>query len=122
MEAELLPAEPRLFVWIGERRPGEVLADVEILDQRQKPVVRVRREQGALRASTHGPQRRVLDLSAVTFMDSSAINVLVLANRDANATGGWLRMAGLTEPARREIVGLDTVIPCYSTLTQALAA
>ncbi|MGW1068309.1 STAS domain-containing protein [Streptomyces aureus] len=65
----------------------------------------------------------VLDLGAVTFMDSSAINVLVAANRDATGAGGRLRMAALSEPVQRvvEIVGLDTVIPCYPTLAQALA-
>lgn len=64
----------------------------------------------------------VLDLGAVTFMDSSAINVLVAANRDATAAGGRLRMAALSGPVQRvvEIVGLDTIIPCYPTLAQAL--
>ncbi|MFE2537659.1 STAS domain-containing protein [Streptomyces sp. NPDC059371] len=64
----------------------------------------------------------VLDFSAVTFMDSSAISVLVAARRDATSTGGWIRMAALTAPVQRvvEIVGLDTIIPCYPTLSQAL--
>ncbi|MFF2364566.1 STAS domain-containing protein [Streptomyces sp. NPDC058122] len=63
----------------------------------------------------------VLDLGAVTFMDSSAINVLVAANRDAAAAAGQLRMAALSEPVRRvvEIVGLDTIIACYPTLPEA---
>ncbi|MFE4703331.1 STAS domain-containing protein [Streptomyces sp. NPDC056738] len=69
------------------------------------------------------PALTVLDLGAVTFMDSSAINVLVAANRDATAAGGQLRMAALSEPVQRvvEIVGLDTIIACYTTLAQALA-
>ncbi|KAB1978871.1 STAS domain-containing protein [Streptomyces triticiradicis] len=68
------------------------------------------------------PALTVLDLGAVTFMDSSAVNVLVAANRDATAAGGRLRMAALSEPVRRvvEIVGLDTIIACYPTLAQAL--
>ncbi|MGW6215148.1 STAS domain-containing protein [Streptomyces sp. NPDC055109] len=68
--------------------------------------------------------RSVLDLSIVTFMDSSAISVLVAARRDATAAGGWIRMAALTEPVQRvvEVVGLDTIISCYPTLPQALAA
>ncbi|MFJ7969670.1 STAS domain-containing protein [Streptomyces sp. NPDC096324] len=68
------------------------------------------------------PPLTVLDFGAVTFMDSSAINVLVAAHRDATAAGGWIRMAALTEPARRvvEIVGLDTIIACHPTLAQAL--
>ncbi|MEU4089257.1 STAS domain-containing protein [Streptomyces aureus] len=65
----------------------------------------------------------VLDLGAVTFMDSSAINVLVAANRDAAAATGQLRLAAPSEPVRRvvEIVGLDTIIACYPTLAQALS-
>ncbi|MFE2536706.1 STAS domain-containing protein [Streptomyces sp. NPDC059371] len=64
----------------------------------------------------------VLDMGAVSFMDSSAINILVAANRDASAAGGQLRMAALSEPVQRvvEIVGLDTIIACYPTLAQAL--
>ncbi|MFE9813408.1 STAS domain-containing protein [Streptomyces sp. NPDC005227] len=68
--------------------------------------------------------RWVLDLSGTTFMDSSAIEVLFVARRDTAAAGGWIRMAGLTALVQRvvEIVGLDTVIECYPTLPQALAA
>ncbi|MFE9812299.1 STAS domain-containing protein [Streptomyces sp. NPDC005548] len=77
-----------------------------------------------LQTSAPAPSRTVLDLSAVTFMDSSAINVLVAARRDALGAGGWIRMAHLTTPVQRvvEIVGLDTIIPCYSTLAEALTA
>lgn len=68
--------------------------------------------------------KSVLDLGAVTFMDSSAINVLVAAHRDATAAGGWIRLAALIAPVKRvvELVGLDTVIDCYPVLPQALAA
>ncbi|MEW1567928.1 STAS domain-containing protein [Streptomyces sp. NPDC093509] len=78
----------------------------------------------ALQAVDSNPMRWVLDLSGVTFMDSSAINVLVAARRTATASGGWIRLAALTAPVQRviEIVGLDTIIPCYPTLPQALAA
>ncbi|MCX4993154.1 MULTISPECIES: STAS domain-containing protein [unclassified Streptomyces] len=66
--------------------------------------------------------RLVLDFSGVIFMDSSGISVLAAARRDAASAGGWIRMASLRAPARRvvEIVGLDTVIPCYPTLSRAL--
>ncbi|MGW3816916.1 STAS domain-containing protein [Streptomyces sp. NPDC005046] len=76
----------------------------------------------ALRMGDDGPVRLVLDFSAVTFMDSSGISVLAAARRDATSAGGWIRMAALTAPVHRviEIVGLDTIIPCYPTLPQAL--
>ncbi|MER5387300.1 hypothetical protein ABT040_45005 [Streptomyces sp. NPDC002688] len=48
--------------------------------------------------------------------------VLAAAHRDADAAGGWIRMAALTQPVRRvvEIVDLDTIITCCPTLAQAL--
>ncbi|MGW6217356.1 STAS domain-containing protein [Streptomyces sp. NPDC055109] len=77
-----------------------------------------------LGAADGASSQTVLDLSAVTFIDSSAISVLATAHREAAAGGGRLRMAALTEPVTRVvgIVGLDTIIPCYATLTEALAA
>ncbi|MFE9813416.1 STAS domain-containing protein [Streptomyces sp. NPDC005548] len=83
--------------------------------------VRLLRE--ALRVNSHESAKVVLDLSAITFMDSSAISVLAGARRDAVAAGGWIRMAALSTPVQRvvEIVGLDTIIVCYSTLAEALA-
>ncbi|MFD0068976.1 STAS domain-containing protein [Streptomyces sp. NPDC059944] len=66
--------------------------------------------------------RSVLDFSDVTFMDSSGVNVLVAAFHQTRGAGGWIRMAALTEPVQQviDIVGLDTIIPCYPTLDQAL--
>ncbi|GAA4803626.1 STAS domain-containing protein [Streptomyces ziwulingensis] len=68
--------------------------------------------------------RTVLDFQAVTFMDSSGINALVAAHRSARASGGWVRLAGPTEPVLRviQIVGLDAVITCHPSLQQALCA
>ncbi|MGK2878934.1 MAG: STAS domain-containing protein [Solirubrobacterales bacterium] len=40
------------------------------------------------RLSIAGAERLIIDLSAVTFMDSSGLRVLILANRDA-ASGGY---------------------------------
>ncbi|MCX4918986.1 STAS domain-containing protein [Streptomyces sp. NBC_00687] len=76
----------------------------------------------ALRIDEDGHLLTVLDLGAVTFLDSSAISVLATARRNANAAGGWLRMAALTDPVERVIalVGLDTIIDCYPTVAEAL--
>ncbi|MEU1040585.1 STAS domain-containing protein [Streptomyces sp. NPDC005551] len=64
----------------------------------------------------------VVDFSGVTFMDSSGINVLVAAHRDAAAGGGWLRLACLPVGVHDvlHIVGLDEVLPLYPTLDLAL--
>ncbi|MEU6097313.1 STAS domain-containing protein [Streptomyces sp. NPDC047079] len=66
--------------------------------------------------------RIVLELSAVTFMDSSGINTLVKAHRAADRVQGWIRLAALTEPVLRviELVGVDLIITCYPTLPEAL--
>ncbi|MCW8102717.1 STAS domain-containing protein [Streptomyces tauricus] len=73
---------------------------------------------------TTTPFRIVLDLSGVTFMDSSGINVLVTLHQTAIRTQGWLRLAAPPEAVQRvlHVVGLDGVIPCHPTLDQALTA
>jgi stage II sporulation protein AA (anti-sigma F factor antagonist) len=70
------------------------------------------------------PLRTVVDLSGVTFMDSSGINVFVAAHQAASDDQGWLRIAGAQESVLRllEIVGLDEVIGCHPTVEQALTA
>ncbi|MFD9586208.1 STAS domain-containing protein [Streptomyces sp. NPDC059980] len=71
-----------------------------------------------------GGSRFVLDLSAVTFLDSGGLRVLFAAHRDIAAAGGWLRIAAMTPTIQEvvQIVGLHTVIPCYPALTQAMNA
>jgi anti-anti-sigma factor len=67
--------------------------------------------------------RTVVDLSGVTFMDSSGINVLIAAQQSMSDAQGWLRIAGAQASVLRvlELVGLDQVIGCHSTVEQALA-
>ncbi len=64
------------------------------------------------------------DLSGVTFMDSSGINVFVAAYQQVSGVQGWLRIAGAQESVLRvlQMVGIDTLIPCHPTLEQALNA
>ncbi|MFD5270924.1 STAS domain-containing protein [Streptomyces sp. NPDC058335] len=70
------------------------------------------------------PLRIVVDLSGVTFMDSSGINVLVAAHRAISDTEGWLRIAAAQTAVLRvlHIVGLDAVVPCHATVEQALSS
>jgi stage II sporulation protein AA (anti-sigma F factor antagonist) len=65
----------------------------------------------------------VVDLSRVTFMDSTGINILIAAHRSLTEAGGWIRLAAPTEAVLRllQIVGVDTVIDCRETLHQALS-
>lgn len=66
--------------------------------------------------------RVVADLSGVTFLDSTGINVFVHVHQQVSAARGWLRLAAAREPVTRvlQLVGLDTVIACHPTLEQAL--
>ncbi|MER7897705.1 STAS domain-containing protein [Streptomyces sp. NPDC096046] len=67
--------------------------------------------------------RTVMDLSGVTFMDSSGINVLIAAHQALGDAQGWLRMAGAQDSVLRvlQLVGLDQVIGCHPTVERALA-
>ncbi|MGW7264910.1 STAS domain-containing protein [Streptomyces sp. NPDC054842] len=80
--------------------------------------------QALLSEDGRAPLRTVVDLSGVTFMDSSGINVLVAAHQQAAGSQGWLRIAAAQDSVLRvmQIVGLDHVIDCHSTLEQALTA
>ncbi|MEU3342221.1 STAS domain-containing protein [Streptomyces sp. NPDC006668] len=67
--------------------------------------------------------RIVVDLSQVTFMDSTGINILIAAHNALAQAGGWLRLAAPTRTVLRtlQIVGVDAVIDCRETLRQALS-
>ncbi|CAL9330595.1 STAS domain-containing protein [Streptomyces sp. Tu 3180] len=66
--------------------------------------------------------RTVLDLSGVSFMDSSGLNVLIAAHQALTETDGRLHLVGAHGPVLRvmELVGIDTVIPCHPTVHHAL--
>ncbi|MFE7836216.1 STAS domain-containing protein [Streptomyces sp. NPDC057474] len=68
------------------------------------------------------PPRIVADLSGVTFMDSSGINVFIAVHRQVSGAQGWLRIAGAHESVLRvlTLVGVDTFISCHPTIEQAL--
>lgn len=70
-----------------------------------------------------GHHRVVLDLRRVTFCDSTGLGVFVQVRQRADAAGGWLRVAALTDPVRRalEITNLDRLIPAFPTVTEAEA-
>ncbi|WP_432021128.1 STAS domain-containing protein [Streptomyces sp. 1222.5] len=74
--------------------------------------------------SLGGRLRVVVDMRQVTFMDSTGINVLLSAHRDLDHAGGWLRLADVQTSVMRiiDIVGVHHIIPCHSSLEDALAA
>ncbi|MFF0425090.1 STAS domain-containing protein [Streptomyces sp. NPDC004520] len=71
-----------------------------------------------------GRHRLVLDLSALDFMDSSGLNVLIRAVNKARESDGDLYLAAPTPAVRRilEITGVMTTIPPHDAVADALAA
>jgi anti-anti-sigma factor len=70
-------------------------------------------EQELLRAEASGAEQIVLDLSGVTFMDSTAIRLLLAADMRSRSNGSRL---SLLRPARMvmrvlRIAGVDDVLP-----------
>jgi anti-sigma B factor antagonist len=68
-----------------------------------------------------GPQV-VLDLAAVTFLDSTALGAILLAVRRLRQADGDLAIASPNPTTTRllSIVGVDRVVPVYDTVAQAL--
>ena len=70
------------------------------------------------------PQRLVVDLSNVTYIDSSGLAVLIEAMQNVEAYGGKFILAGLQENVRPifEIARLDQVFIIFPHVDAALAA
>jgi anti-anti-sigma factor len=66
----------------------------------------------------------VVDLTDVTFMDSTGINALLLGHQATADAAGWLRLAGAQESVHRVIrlVGLDEVISTFPDVETASRA
>jgi anti-anti-sigma factor len=67
--------------------------------------------------------RLVLDMTAVTFLDSGGISVLVRAANAMRNKGcdGWVRIAGAQPIPARVIAmtGVDSVLPMFDTVDEA---
>ncbi|WP_158566757.1 STAS domain-containing protein [Actinomadura craniellae] len=73
--------------------------------------------------SDHSPHL-VLDLTGLTFMDSTGLRVLLQAQRQTTAQQGTLALAAPAPAVRRviEVTGLDRHFTIYDTLDEALSA
>jgi anti-sigma B factor antagonist len=71
-----------------------------------------------------GERRIVVDLSCVTFIDSTAIGVLIAAIRRLEAAGGSLSLACANDEVRGifEAVGLENVVALHLCTEDACAA
>jgi anti-anti-sigma factor len=82
----------------------------------------------ALRAALHIAAARghvtiVVDMSHTEFCDSTGLSVLVRAHKRAVAEGGELRLVISSAAVLRimEVVGVDQLIPSFTSLEGALA-
>ena len=75
-------------------------------------------------AHVAGERRLVVDLEAVSFLDSTALGVVVRAMRDVDGRSGSSRIVLPKGPARRifEITTLDRVLAVAPSRAHALAA
>jgi anti-anti-sigma factor len=66
----------------------------------------------------------VVDLSAVTFMDSTGLKVLIAAQLRAGLAGGGITLVGLRRAVRRvfDVTGVTDRFAVHDTLEDALAA
>jgi anti-sigma B factor antagonist len=73
---------------------------------------------------SHTPQLVIVNLTDVSFIDSTGLGVLVGALRDVRTTGGDLRLV-VTQPQiikLLELTGLDNVFEIVSDTEDAVAA
>jgi anti-sigma B factor antagonist len=111
---------------------------------REEPVVGIERNDGSVVVSLAGeldlynagavrealiaccdeaPERLIVDLSGVKFIDSTALGVLIEARtRLANRRGFLLAAPGLETRRALEISGLDRHFSVHESLEQALSA
>jgi anti-sigma B factor antagonist len=82
----------------------------------------------ALRAVLDGevarqPRSLIIDLSRLRFMDSSALHVILRANRAMDRQGGVLALAGPREAVAKmlRLTAADQLIPVYQTVSEASA-
>ncbi|MEU6687309.1 STAS domain-containing protein [Streptomyces sp. NPDC046832] len=70
------------------------------------------------------PERIVADLSEVTFMDSSGVNIFVTAHQQTTQAAGWIRIAGARPAVRSvlQVTGVDTFVSCHLSVEEALGA
>ena len=70
------------------------------------------------------PARLVVDLSRVTYIDSSGLTVLVNATRDVEDYGGIFMLAGVREEVRPilETARLENYFLIFPSVDEALAA
>jgi anti-sigma B factor antagonist len=73
-------------------------------------------------AVEQGRSHLIVDLGAVSFIDSSGLGALISGLKAARAAGGYLRIARPNDQARLilELTTLHRVLPPYRSVQEAL--
>ncbi len=81
-------------------------------------------KKAVFRAIAEGATRVVVDLAEVTFIDSTALSVVISGFKGAAARGGTLDVVCRNDNIRRifEIAGLDQILRVYRSRDEALVA
>jgi len=111
-----MPAPQGFAVEVGDAEDGTVgIAVRGELDMSAAPELA-----GAISSARNGGDTLLLDLSKVTFLDSSAIGALVAAGREVHEAGGRLQIGPRSEIVSRvlEITGLATQSDAFDVLPQ----
>ncbi len=74
--------------------------------------------------ATDGATHVVLDLTAVEFIDSTGLGVIVGSLKRLRGLGGDLRLAGADRGVQRvfEMTGLDKVMPMHASANEAMVS
>jgi anti-sigma B factor antagonist len=69
------------------------------------------------------PRTLIIDLSRLRFMDSSALHVILRANRTMDRQGGVLALASAREPVAKmlRLTAADQFLPVYASVREAVA-
>ena len=69
------------------------------------------------------PRTLIIDLGGLRFMDSSALHVILRANRTMARQGGVLALASPRQPVAKmlRLTAADQLIPVYPTVAEATA-
>ena len=69
-----------------------------------------------------GHPRLVVDLTGVTFLDSTGLGVLVKGLKGAREAGGSMHLVVTSDRIRKifEITGLDSAMPLFDTVADAV--
>ena len=80
--------------------------------------------QKALDAVLAGARKVALDFSALDYISSAGLRVLLGAAKKLRASGGTLRMFGLNQSVREvfEISGFSAILAVYPTEAEAVGA